>query len=275
MENNNNSITNLITKPVIIYNDCVQGKKEIFKNYKDTTGIYMWYNNINGKKYIGSAYKLYNRINDYFRPLYKPSNRLIDRSMIKYGKDKFSLIILEIIDKNFYEDKKIFKSFYLSREQFYMDLYKPEYNLCPTAGSLLGFIHSEETKNKLRGPLNPFYGKRHTPESLEKISNASKGDKNPMYGKPKSAEFIAHQNKDKTGSNNHMSKKVYVYNYINKENIYFKEFDTIISVAKYLGCSKTTISKYCREGKIYYPKNLNNQGFFFSFILCFQGNLEE
>lgn len=142
----------------------------------------MWYNNINGKKYIGSAYKLYNRINDYFKSVYKPSNRLIDRSMIKYGKDKFSLIILEIIDKNYYEDifpfyvdKKIFKSLLLSRKQLYIDLYKPEYNLCPTAGSFLGFLHSEETKNKLRGPLNPFYGKTHTTESLEKISNASKG----------------------------------------------------------------------------------------------------
>lgn len=65
-----------------------------------------------------------------------------------------------------------------------------------------------------------------------------------------------------------MSKKVYVYNYINNENIFFKEFNTILSVAKYLGCSKTTISKYCRKGKIYYPNKLNNKGYFFSFILC-------
>lgn len=42
-----------------------------------------------------------------------------------------------------------------------------------------------------------------------------------MYGKPKSPEYLAHQNKDKTGFKNHMSKKVYVYNYINNENIFF------------------------------------------------------
>lgn len=221
MKKNNNSIINLITKPVIIYNDCIQGKKEIFENYKNITGIYMWYNNINGKKYIGSAYKLYNRINNYFRPIYKPTNRLIDRSMIKYGKDNFSLIILEIIQNNFKDDLSNFKTYYLSREQFYMDLYKPEYNLSPTAGSLLGFNHSEETKNKLRDPNNPFYGKTHTPESLEKISNVRKGNKHPLYGKPKSPEFLAYQNKDRTGSNNHMSKKVYVYNYINNQKIFF------------------------------------------------------
>ena len=96
---------NLKTKPVIIYKDCVKGRKDILENYRNVTAIYMWYNNITGKKYIGSAFKLYSRINDYFRTP-KKSNRLIDRSIIKYTINNFSLIILEIINHTFINDKK-------------------------------------------------------------------------------------------------------------------------------------------------------------------------
>jgi group I intron endonuclease len=41
------------------------------------------------------------------------------------------------------------KSEVISREQYYINQLKPEYNILPTAGSLLGFKHSEETIAKL------------------------------------------------------------------------------------------------------------------------------
>lgn len=37
----------------------------------------------------------------------------------------------------------------ISREQYYLDLLKPAYNILPKAGSLLGFKHSPDTKSKL------------------------------------------------------------------------------------------------------------------------------
>jgi group I intron endonuclease len=40
----------------------------------------------------------------------------------------------------------------LIREQYYLDLLKPEYNILKKAGSALGFKHSEEAKIKMRGP---------------------------------------------------------------------------------------------------------------------------
>jgi hypothetical protein len=39
----------------------------------------------------------------------------------------------------------------LSREQYYLDLLKPEYNILKIAGSSLGYKHSENTLAKLRG----------------------------------------------------------------------------------------------------------------------------
>jgi group I intron endonuclease len=55
---------------------------------------------------------------------------------IKYGYSNFKLIILEYCDT----------SVIIKREQYYIDELKPDYNINPTAGSLLGFKHSEYTK---------------------------------------------------------------------------------------------------------------------------------
>lgn len=50
----------------------------------------------------------------------------------------------------------------MAREQYYLDLLKPEYNILTKAGSSLGFKHSEDT-------LAKFRARRHTKETLEKF----------------------------------------------------------------------------------------------------------
>lgn len=60
--------------------------------------------------------------------------------MLKYDYSSFSLEILE-----YDESADIIK-----REQYYLDLFKPEYNICLIAGSSLGRITSDETRLKLR-----------------------------------------------------------------------------------------------------------------------------
>ena len=57
----------------------------------------------------------------------------------------------------------------LVREQYYLDLYSPEYNILTKAGSNLGFKHSDET-------LLKFQLRKFTKEQLEllrKISSAN------------------------------------------------------------------------------------------------------
>lgn len=68
------------------------------------------------------------------------SNRPIDRALLKYGFSNFKLEILE------YSDKKNV----LIREQYYMDLLKPEYNIAEKAGSTLGYKHTPESLAKMR-----------------------------------------------------------------------------------------------------------------------------
>jgi len=67
------------------------------------------------------------------------ANSKIYRSLVKNGYSNFSLEILEYCDL----------SVLIEREQYYLDLLKPEYNILKTAGSRLNFKHSEETIAKI------------------------------------------------------------------------------------------------------------------------------
>jgi group I intron endonuclease len=68
------------------------------------------------------------------------SESLICRALLKYGYSSFQLEIL----------KECEREQCLKYEQEYIDLFNPEYNILPVAGSSLGHSHSEETKAKMR-----------------------------------------------------------------------------------------------------------------------------
>lgn len=72
----------------------------------------------------------------------KKGKSAIHSSILKYGLSNFQLGILEYCEP----------SDAVSREQYYIDLLKPEYNILLTAGSFLGFKHSEESSIKMSFP---------------------------------------------------------------------------------------------------------------------------
>lgn len=57
---------------------------------------------------------------------------------MKYGYSNFSLEILEYCD--LYDT--------IQREQYFIDLLKPQYNILQVEGSSLGYLHSADTKKK-------------------------------------------------------------------------------------------------------------------------------
>ena len=63
----------------------------------------------------------------------------------------------------------------MSKEQYYLDQLKPEYNILTTAGPSWGFKHSELSKAKFTGKNNPMFGKPRSEETKAKISAAKKG----------------------------------------------------------------------------------------------------
>lgn len=87
---------------------------------------------------------------------------VINRALLKYGYSNFTLEIIE-----YCEPLNV-----IAREQFYLDLLKPEYNILVKAGSSLGFKHTEETKQNIGEALKCL---KHSEESKLKISAAMKG----------------------------------------------------------------------------------------------------
>jgi len=263
----------------MVYNNSLDDRNLITSLYKDVTGIYLWHNLVNGKQYIGSGYKLSVRLAHYYYPSRLLSNRYVTQSILKYGHDNFSVIILEICGKS----GTLTKSEYLSREQYYIDFYNPELNLNPRADSSLGFKHSEEskrliseyrkgkslskeTKNKLSellsGPLNPFYGYKHLPITITKMKESKLGKNNPMFGRLKSPKFIEQQFKDKSGEKNPMSgkthspetlakikKRIYVYDAVTKELI--KVFSGTVEAKKDLKIGYDTLKRCSQTHESY------------------------
>lgn len=169
------------------------------------SGIYKIINIINNKFYIGSAINFYIRWNRHKNNLRKGLhvNKILQNSWNKYGQENFKFeIVEEILDK----------SKLIEREQYYLDLLKPEYNICLYAESpkcaMLGKKHSEKTKEK---QSIAKIGILRSNETKQKISNSLKGEKSFNYGKRFSEEtrqkmsIKASSGKNK-GQNNPMSR---------------------------------------------------------------------
>lgn len=142
-----------------------KSKSSILNDNKGKTGIYKWTKKQSGKSYIGSAIDLSKRLSNYFNPSYLKretitNNSIIYKALLKYGYQCFTLENLEHCHVNIL----------IEREQYYLDILKPEYNIAKHAGSVLGLKHTEASieairKHKLGVP-------RTEPEKLT-IANSS------------------------------------------------------------------------------------------------------
>ena len=100
-------------------------RNDIRKNYfKISAGVYMIKNLINGKRYIGQSISPSGRMFNHFSVLSNDkkihiTNKNLQADLRLYGRDAFVGGMLEHCDKiNL-----------LTREQFYINEYKPEYNI--------------------------------------------------------------------------------------------------------------------------------------------------
>lgn len=171
------------------------------------SGIYQIMNKVNNKIYVGSAVDIKQRWNKHKSLLRKKihANDHLQKAWILYGEDIFQFNVLE----------KCNKENLIQKEQYYLDLLNPEYNICKIAGNCLGVKHLEETKRKqslalkdynnnpeirqkkslmMIGENNPIFGAKRSTEVKQKISetrirlNLSKGENHPLFGKHHSEE---------------------------------------------------------------------------------------
>ena len=136
------SLKNNISK---IYINSWLNKYKILRENKDKSGVYRWVSLTSNKSYVGSSTNITKRLRKYYNINYlkskiKKDNSLIYRALLKHGYSNFNLEILEYCSK----------TSLINREQYYLDLLKPEYNICKIAGSMLGFKHSAKTLLKFK-----------------------------------------------------------------------------------------------------------------------------
>lgn len=188
--------------------------------------IYKITNNINKKLYIG-LHK-----SEKFDSSYFGSGVLIKKSIEKYGKENFSIEVLDWADSREELNKK---------EKYWILHFNSKvpngYNMTDGGDGgdifsqlpkdrqdkireeakqrMTGRIVSETTREKHRenmlGEKNPMYGKKLSEETKEKISKKLQGENNPMYGRPSptKGKHLSEETKEKIrqsklGKNNPM-----------------------------------------------------------------------
>lgn len=156
------------------------------------SGVYLITNLVNGKVYVGSSACIRSRWSGH---RCRTNESPVARALRRYGTDQFTITVLE----------RCAVESLIAREQRWLDhyhSYDPEigYNIAAKAEEpLRGLpvspeqrrILSERGKRRV-GPLNTFYGKKHTPESRRAMALArigvNTGSANPHYGKRHSPE---------------------------------------------------------------------------------------
>jgi group I intron endonuclease len=153
-------------------------------------GVYAIINKINGHRYIGSSAHILHRWQGHEKMLNddKHHNRHLQSAWKKYGGENFQFILLAQCDPPNLVDL----------EQDWIDIFHPEYNICPKAGSCRGRIVTAEhrRKNGLAKKGIPL-----SEEHKRKLSGATKG--RPLTEEHRRRVAIANKNEPKFKNHKH------------------------------------------------------------------------
>lgn len=240
--------------PVVTYPDAELYKLNMLKDNKNKAGVYRWVNKLNGKTYIGSSTNLRRRLIQYYTLRDILRNLTIGRSRILNVilSDGYSNLQFEILEYCSPEDV-------IKREQYYIDLLKPEYNINLVAGSRLGTKHSAESLLKIGASAK---GRKFTEETKKLLSLAKKGLNNPNFGKTHSEEtkakiregrlgksFLSEATKARISKDSGTAVKV--LDLKTKENF---EFTSITKAAEFIGVSQPALSVRFKTPKSFVVK---------------------
>ncbi|MFD1957330.1 GIY-YIG nuclease family protein [Paenibacillus thailandensis] len=211
------------------------------------SGIYCIKNKVNEKVYIGSSVDLVSREYEHFNKLTngKHENKYLQRSFNKYGESSFTFEVIEYVED---------LSALIQVEQKYLDIFydnkKSCYNILPTAGSLFGYRHTEESKRK----MSEFQKSRIVLEvTKRRMSESHKGKRfseehKIKLSQNKKANYIGTKNPNYKG-------KIKVYSY--EDDRLIGEYDSLKEVSEKLSVSQSGISSVL-TGKL-----KNCKGFYF------------
>lgn len=132
--------------------------------------VYLRTNLVNGKQYVGQTKDFKEREYHWNNLKNKYAGRLIDNARKKYGTKCWTVEILK--ECNTQEDLNKWEMYYIKE---YNTKTPNGYNLTDGGEGALGCIVSLKTRKKIsektKGEKNPFYGKHHSEETIEKLKN--------------------------------------------------------------------------------------------------------
>jgi len=195
---------------------------------KKISGIYKIESISTGRIYIGSAVCCHVRKRCHIRALKDGvhHSKFLQHHVNKYGVDDLIFSIVEVVKE---------KPDLIKKEQYYMDIIKPEFNMCKNAGSQLGRKQSESQKLRNaevhRGNTYRL-GMKTSEETKRRISIANKGKLRTME-----------QRKKLSRSSIGKGRVCKMYDYI-KSSIYIK---SQTELSKELNISQSSISKLLKR----------------------------
>jgi len=230
--NNNNFNISLIKVSWIKFNSKGLVENSSIKlNNKAAIYIYQFIND-KSKIYVGSTCNLLERIKQH-RYSVNNGNKNCPKFynfVRKHGWDNFRLGILEYINISEFKGKHDLKKVVLDREQYYLDMLNPNLNISKTAGSTLGYKHSEE---------------------MRKTMGLQRRGKSINWLKQDLSYIIS----EETINNFSLScRHGVIVKVLDKDNNVINRFPTIVSTANFYGLDHNTVSKYIKNGSSF--KNL-------------------
>jgi len=236
----NEIIKELNLNPVYIYEDINldSTRKQILKDTKGLSGIYMIFNKTTKDYYIGSAStnRFYARFSNHV--IYFRGSKIVKLAIKKYSIENFAFLILEL-----YPDIVTKKNNHelINLENKYLKLLLPNYNILTEAGSSFGYKHTEVDRQKMKdvysearrekiGSLNR--GKFLDPETIEKIRQKA------LLRPPMSEE-----------TKNKCIKNTRFVTLYNLNGTVFGEYSTILDAANAINCNEKTIRRALQTEK--------------------------
>lgn len=193
-------------------------------NLKSKTGIYIITNDIDARIYIGSATSFKQRYATHRNKimLNENCNPKLRNFANKYGIEHLTFSAVHACCK---EDL-------LKVEQMYLDVFQPfddnGFNIVRKAGSPIGYKHTQEAKDKMKGRTGLKWDEEH----LKYFSEIKKGVKRAESTKTKLREYYAD-----------ITKPVMVYN----ENGFIAEYPSAMETAIQMGLTKNVIKNCLRN----------------------------
>lgn len=183
--------------------------------------VYCIINKVNDKLYIGSTIDTYKRKREHLHYLRNNKHHSIylQNSYNKYGESNFDFIIIE----------KCKVEELLEAEQFYIDLFNPEYNICKIAGSSLGIKRTEEQKiNISKAHIGQKAWNKGIPKTIEEIEL----HRLKILGKPSKKKGIklsdeVRQKMSKSRIGKLANNRIKVYQYDKLTRKFITEFESL------------------------------------------------